>query len=185
MPLFRSGRGGSTPTSALQLQIKRCSLKRAIELNELWHSRFPIAPYNNMVRSGWVNCYLAEHNEICYATAIWTRPIAANRLKDEYRLLELRRMAIADDAPKNTASRMLRIMKNMIKKDQPEVIRLISYQDTESHDGTIYKASGWRIANRSKFVSWSNHSARPGKVEQSKAEKIRWEFPLQNDGGVA
>ena len=49
--------------------------------------------------------------------------------------------AIASDAPKYTATRMLSIMVKRIKKEFPDIVRLISYQDTEVHKGTIYKAA--------------------------------------------
>jgi hypothetical protein len=92
----------------------------------------------------WQGCeaYAAEHSNIYYAVALWGQPVA--RMLNGRGWYELRRMAIADDAPDNTASRMLRIMRLLIAKDRPEVVKLISYQDTEAHTGTIYKWLGIR-----------------------------------------
>jgi hypothetical protein len=96
---------------------------------------------------------------------------------------ELRRFAIAPDAPKNTASRLLSVMVRFIRKNRPHVVKLISYQDTEVHVGTIYKASGWQSASISTKSGWLNHP-RHGNTGghafklQSNAPKIRWELPL-------
>ena len=60
-------------------------------------------------------------------------------------------MAIAEDAPKNTASRMLGWMRRYIKKHLQH-ISLLFPQDTDVRDGTIYKASGWIVANKVKVL---------------------------------
>ena len=178
IPLFRSGRGGAIPTSALQLQIRRCKVVRACELNALWHSRFPKIDWSNVVRNQDYACYVAEHDGIAFAVAIWSSAIAANRLAEGKTALELRRMAISDHAPKNSASRMIGIMRRIIAKEMPHITILISYQDTEVHSGTIYKASGWTPVAQSKGTSWTNETRKRSK-EQSLADKVRWEYRLQ------
>ena len=178
MPLFRSGCGGANPTSALQLRVTRCNVHRACELNQLWHSRFPKIDLSNVVRNADYACYLAEHDGIAYACAIWSSPIAANRLTEGATALELRRMAISSDAPANTASRMLGVMRRQIQKEMPHITLLVSYQDTEVHKGTIYKAAGWAAVAQNKGASWSNASRARNK-EQSLADKVRWELRLR------
>jgi len=148
-----------------------------MELNRKWHSRLPII--NN-----WVNCnlcYGAIYDGIYYAIAMWSNPTA--RLIDHRTVLELRRMAIAPDAPKNTASRMLRIMKYHIRKKMPKIVKLISYQDTEAHKGTIYKASGWRKADNyiSRRRIWEY---RPNRTTQACAPRIRWELNILEAEGA-
>jgi hypothetical protein len=177
IPLFRSGRGGAIPTSALQLQIRRCKVVRACELNALWHSRFPKIDWSNVVRNQDYVCYLAEHDGIAYAVAIWSSPIAANRLAEGKTALELRRLAISDYSPKNSASRMIGIMRRIIAKEMPHITILISYQDTEVHSGTIYRASGWIAAAQNKGASWTNETRQRSK-EQSLADKVRWEYRI-------
>ena len=174
-PLFQAEYGGVTPTSALQLRICKINSKLAVTLNKKWHSRMPQLDCYNICAP----CFGAECGNIYYAIAMWSLPIAANRIKDGQQCLELRRMAIAPDAPKNTASRMLAIMTRMIRKDRPDIIRLLSYQDTEVHKGTIYAAAGWKAVRTSDFVSWDNHSKRPGKINQSLAPKVRWELAIR------
>ena len=147
-------------------------------MNEIWHSRFPKIHWSNVVRNRDYVCFVAEYDNIAYASAIWSSPVAANRLKEGKTTLELRRMAIADDAPKNTASRMIGVMRKIIKKEFPHITLLLSYQDTDVHQGTIYKASGWYLASRNKGTSWTNNTRKRNK-EQSLSDKIRWEFRLQ------
>jgi hypothetical protein len=180
-PLFQGEGGGSIPTSPLQFDIHEIDVETAVQLNGYWHSRLPSVSYSNIVRGGLVHCYVAEFEDAYYATAIWTRPVAANRLKDGYLLLELRRLAISPQAPRNTASRMLGIMTKDLRRKEPSVIRLISYQDTEVHTGGIYKAAGWVAAHLSEFQSWVSHkdAKRMSRVDQVTSAKVRWELPLR------
>lgn len=107
-PLFQAGEGGSIPTSALQLQVYPIVSSFAVRLNARWHSRLPKL-------ANWQQCRVfgAEFQNTWYAVALWSRhPVA--RLLNGRGMYELRRMAIAPDAPKNTGSRMLRIMTLLI-----------------------------------------------------------------------
>ena len=180
MPLFRSGRGGLIPTSALQLKINSCKVHRACELNAIWHSRFPKIDWSNVVRNKDYACYIAEYDDIAYAIAIWSSPIAANRMKEGATALELRRMAISDKAPLNSASRMIGIMRRDISKNLPHITLLVSYQDVDVHQGTIYKASGWKAAAQSNGESWTNKNRTRNKA-QSESNKIRWEYRIQRN----
>jgi hypothetical protein len=176
-PLFHEEGDGSIPISPLQFHFGRCSIDTAIWLNETWHSVFPRVDKSNITRDGRVECFAAEYANRYYATAIWTRPIAANRMTDGDRLIELRRMAIATNAPKNTATRFLGWMTRSIRKSQPDVIRFVSYQDTAHHLGTIYKAAGWHSVSVSNNSDWTTHR-RGRAAAQSNAQKVRWEFDL-------
>lgn len=173
-PLFQVGDGGSTPTSPLQMTVRRIIPARAIVLNQLWHSRLPKLSLSNICRNKRYAFYGAEFEGIWYASAVWTSP-SARLLPDDW--LELKRLAIAEDAPKNTASWMISRMVQKLKKRFPEIVKLISYQDTEVHLGTIYKASGWKIGAHTKFASWT--SSRKRNPDQSKADKVRWEKDIR------
>ncbi|MGD0591078.1 MAG: hypothetical protein ABSA44_09805 [Bacteroidota bacterium] len=93
-------------------------------------------------------------------------------------------MAIAPDAPRYTASRMLGIMAKLIKSKFPQIINLISYQDKEVHKGTIYKAAGWKAIQEHKGGSWNRPNAtnswngkkrtRPD-LNKATGAKVRWE----------
>jgi len=173
-PLFQAEGGGETPTSALQLWFAETDASTAIALNRLWHSRLPVVRKGNVVGGFF---FVAEFDGLYFASAIWTNPVA--RLLPQKTWLELRRMAIAPDAPKNTASRMLGWMTRHIRKRRPQITTLVSYQDKEVHTGTIYRASGWQPVTLADPRSrpWNN-TARGRNKEQSTAPKQRWEKVL-------
>jgi len=176
MPLFRNG-NPLIPNSPKQLNVVSCKPYFACELNALWHSRFPVIHWSNVVRNRDYCCFIAIYDDFVYAVAIWSSPIAANRMKEGISMLELRRLAIAPDAPKFTASWMLSAMRKKIKKSMLHIKTLISYQDTDVHSGTIYKASGWIAANTSKEgMDWRVTRSRNN--AQSLAPKTRWELKI-------
>lgn len=177
-PLFQTGDGGSIPTSALHLFFREITRETFVALNLAWHSRLP-----KVGASQFRIMYGAEYEGLLYAVAAWSNPVA--RLLPQLEWLELRRMAISPEAPKNTASRMLGWMVRDIRKRFADVVRLISYQDCEVHTGTIYKASGWKHAEN--YISrkrgcgpkaaWANRE-RAGRTDQPVAPRMRWEYEL-------
>ena len=68
-------------------------------------------------------------------------------------------------------------MRHIIKNKNPDLNRLISYQDTDVHSGTIYKASGWKIGGTKKNIG-TGWNTRKRNIMQTTAEKIRWEYDL-------
>ena len=177
-PLFQAERGGSIPTSALQLRFDRETVDVARELNALWHSVLPNIAKQNIKGGGPFHvCYSAEHDGGYYAAAIWSTPRAVNRMRwDPHEVLELRRFAIAMQAPKNTASRMLGWMVRDIRRRFPSVCVLVSYQAEDNHVGTIYKASGWKPGPRTEFRPWTHKGGSP---TQSTSAKVRWELQIR------
>lgn len=177
-PLFyQFNQFGSIPSLATELQFETCSIRRAIDLNRQWHSVLPKVDESNILRNARQACYVAQFDGIDYAVAIWTSPVA--RMLNDTPRLELRRLAIGPGAPKNTATRMLAWMRKDVKKRWPELVQLVSYQDTEKHCGTIYKAAGWSVADyeRSGFACWGLSSkSRQRKKSQSTSVKKRWEW---------
>lgn len=176
-PIFFNESLTQCPVSAKQLKFNEISIRTAVSLNMLWHSRLPVVIESNIYRNKRYVCYGASFDGVYYASAIWSSPVAANRIKDGDKIIELRRMAISEDAPKFTASRMLSYMRKDIKKRMPEIAKLISYQDTAVHKGTIYKASGWTAAHYTKGTSWSTTRRKRNK-DQTTADEIRWECNL-------
>lgn len=174
-PLFQAGEGGSIPTSALHLQYLPIGFDTARALNALWHS---VLPNMHVTSSGGgpipAQCYVAEYDEHWYATAIWTAPVNRELGKMGNRILELRRLAIAPPAPKNTASRMLSYMTRDLRKRFPTVEVFISYQAVDHHSGTIYKAAGWSPVGYKVFGRWGDQ--RPRGVPQTTSDKVRWEL---------
>ena len=176
-PLFHEAGSGSIPTSALDLWFLDSSIETVIRLNKCWHSMLPKVFASNITRCSNKALFVAEFNGVYYASAIWTNPSAM--LVPQYEWLELRRLAIAPDAPRNTASRMLAWMTRAIRTRFPNVNKLISYQDCDVHKGTIYKAAGWIPTVQSK--DHRNRGLRSGRkrnMSQTTATKQRWEKDL-------
>ena len=171
-PLFQVEGGGSIPTSPLQLEVVPVGFEYALRLNEIWHSRLP------RMGTGFIKvqpflCFAAVNSGIAYAVAIWSNPVARNLPQREW--LELRRLAVAPDAPRHTCSRMLSVMARLLRRYRPEVSTLVSYSDTAVHAGTIYKAAGWRQASINPHGHWTRRK-RPRPRAQSESPKIRWEL---------
>jgi hypothetical protein len=125
--------------------------------------------------------YAAEFAGNYYAVAIWSQPII--RALCDGKTIELRRLAITASAPKNTASRMLRVMRKLVKKKWPHLERAISYLAVDVHRGTIYRAAGWRPAGmivtaRPQRFSNVNKKTRATGPLQTTSRKQRWEIPL-------
>ena len=164
------------PTTPKKMNLREVGVEFAMRHNEMWHSRLPKTEQSNLIRNKLTAFYGAEFEDHCFAVAIWTSPVA-RKLAEQGTFLELRRLAIAPDAPKFSATWMLGKMIKNIKVKFPEVTKLVSYQDTEVHTGTIYAAANWKKDHISKGAEWSVPS-RPRPKAQSTADKIRWVYDL-------
>lgn len=162
---------------AADLTFNICEKALAVELCRAWHSRLP-----NTQKGPWQFAFaaVAPDGEVV-AVALWNNP-SARTLPNHW--LELRRMACAPSAPKNTASRFLAWMARYFAKEHAHREKLISYQDTAVHVGTMYKAAGWavdfvskaRIRDRSKNRAGTNRKYRSDMngLAPAASEKIRW-----------
>lgn len=169
---------------ASELVMERCPIETARTLTMKWHSRLP-----HTQKAPWVLAFAARTGTKIYAVALWNNPSARNLSRT---WLELRRMAVSDEAPHCTASWFLAAMTKWIKRYMPGVERLISYQDTSVHKGTIYKAAGWvpgavakaRLRDRSKSRIGTNRAYRKNTngLAVDGAEKIRWELKIHTSG---
>ena len=174
-PIFWCG-NAATPIKASQLQLVRCDIETARVLIKSWHSRLP------KTQSGpWQFAFAAHYSDVIYGVALWHNP-SARMLPHHW--LELRRFAIAPDAPHRAASWMLGAMVKWFEKNHPEREKAISYQDEGVHKGTIYAAAGWRKAFRTAARVRDRSANRPSgrkyrtSINGSDADisaKIRWE----------
>ncbi len=164
--------GGSNPTPALHFEW--CERDFAAYYNKLWHSRLPDC---RNYKTATVTCVGTVNGEPC-CVAIWGHPVA--RLLPQKTWLELRRLAVGPNAPRNTASQFIGWMTRWIRKNRPEIIHLISYQDTAVHKGTIYKASGWVCMGKTRHGGGKGWENRPGGSEGhgGKSVKFRWDLLL-------
>ena len=165
---------------ARDLCFERCDKAFAVRLVELWHSRLPEC------QSGpWMFAFHAYHNDVTYAVALWNNP-SARTLPNSW--VELRRLAASPDSPRNTCSRFIGWMVRYFSENNKEFERCISYQDPAVHDGTIYKASNWkidyvagdRVRDRSAKRVGTNRAYRSNKngSEVDSVGKVRWSYGL-------
>ncbi len=133
-PLFPAEE--SAPPAASSLHFAPVTLATAKTLNRLWHSRFP-----EFGGGGMRAAYAAEWGGVYYAVAIWTNPSSPKLPQRAW--LMLKRWAIADDAPPQTASRMMSYMLRHLRRTFREVTTLVSYSDPQRHEGGIYRACSW------------------------------------------
>jgi len=172
------------PITPKDFQFVVIRAQTACKLNAQWHSRLPMIDWSNVVRNTHYVCYAAKFQGEYFAAAIWSSPVAQNRFTNGKQILELRRMAISQACPKNTATRMLAWMRKDIQKRFSDIALLISYQDTEVHLGTIYKADNWLAVADSPGLAWTTENRERNK-EQSLSVKTRWEYKLQDFKKVA
>ena len=161
------------------MKIEQCRAQVACMLNELWHSRLPKIHWSNVVRNTHYICFAIFHEDMVCGVGIWSSPVAQNRMKNGKEILELRRLAIANSAPPNTATQAIGYMQKEIKRTMPDIKKLISYQDTEVHTGTIYKASNWVIGSETPLMDWTTKGRKRNEL-QSTASKIRWEYDIES-----
>ena len=165
------------PTTPKEMRVLEIGVDEVMRYNEMWHSRLPKTDKGNLTRNTYYVFYGAEFKDHCFASAIWTTPVANNRLSTEETWLELRRLAIAPDAPKFTATWMISKMTKLVRLKFPKITKLISYQDTEVHKGTIYAAANWDKLGLTKGTEW-NTGVRKRVSSQSTADKVRWTYAL-------
>jgi hypothetical protein len=177
-PLFFDESSHIAPISPRQFSLRVVDAIYACQMNSVWHSRLPNIHWSNVVRSRVSVCFGVYHEDVCYAVAIWSDPVAAHTMKEGKTALELRRMAISEDSPANTASWMIARMVDHIRKTYPHLSLLVSYQDTAVHRGTIYKASNWTQAGTTQGGgNWQQ--GRERNALQADSIKVRWELRLR------
>jgi hypothetical protein len=167
--------GGEVKASELTVEI--CNPRHARELNAQWHSRLPYTQ-----AGPWMLAFVARNGNEFFGAALWSNPSARTLPKDWF---ELRRLAVAPNAPHCTCSFMLGKMTRWITKNVPFVTRLISYQDVSVHTGTIYRAAGWSIGSTSKARRRDRSKPRAGTERAYRkntngesvdcSAKVRWE----------
>ena len=168
----------AAPDKATGLTVEPFSPTLLVPYNVAWHSRLP-----HVQRGPWRLAFASHYRYTVFAVAFWHNPSARGLPQD---WLELRRMAVAPDAPHCTASHMLGQMRRQIRTLLPDITRLISYQDQDVHTGTIYRAAGWRdawvtkarVRDRSKPRAGTNRAYRSDSngLAPATAAKTRWEI---------
>lgn len=90
-------------------------------------------------------------------------------------ILQLHRMFFVDEAPKNTESRALSMMRKHVRTWLPQIRLLLSYSDPSvGHEGTIYEADGWARFGKTDGAWGFGWSSRKGRREAPVSKKQRW-----------
>ena len=170
------------PARATDLSVSPCPVSKARLLIRAWHSRLP-----HTQAGPWSLAFASTFAGTIFAVALWHNPSARTLPQD---WLELRRMAVAPNAPHCTASHMLSRMARWIRVARPHITRLISYQDVQVHSGTIYRAAGWTPAWTTKPRSRDRSKPRAGTTRAYRsningpapdgAGKVRWELVIRS-----
>jgi hypothetical protein len=160
-------------------------MREAKVLNETWHSMLPRTDLGNLLCGSISVAYAAEYGGKFLGVAIFSQPIV--RSLCDGRTIELRRLALGPDAPKNSASRMMAVTARLVKRKYRWINKIVSYQAVDVHAGTIYRAAGWSPVG--KVVP-----ARPQRMKGSKqratgplqthSRKLRWEKIIGTDAYV-
>lgn len=89
------------------------------------------------------------------------------KLSDNSRVLELRKLCLIDDTPKNTESWFIAKILGYIKNNLKDVEGVLSYADPNvGHQGTIYRAAnflyvGEQIKTNNRIIKYKNKTYHP------------------------
>tara|TARA_R110000751_G_scaffold278518_1_gene380835 strand:+ start:213 stop:974 length:762 start_codon:yes stop_codon:yes gene_type:complete len=76
-----------------------------------------------------------------------------------HEFIELNRLAMIDDTPRNTESRALSVAMRILRKQYPHIQWVVSFADaTQCGDGTIYRAAGFMltgIKQNKEILNWN------------------------------
>lgn len=171
--LFQMIGGGAIPTSPHEFKLKEINRKLAQECYRKWHylgdtgyiSTFNIGIYANSRLWGAISMGSPNAKTM---QGLYTP-------KTQFGWWEIKRLALSDDCPKNSESRIIAVAIRLLKKVR-DVKGIITYADDNvGHKGTIYKASGFKYmglaASKSDFFEEGhNRPKQRGKIVGLKGE---------------
>ena len=141
---------------AKEIIVKVINSKTANEFVKKHHYSGKVVNMSNLH----FGCFLDGklHGVMSYGSPMDKRnvlPLVDSGIKDLnkrwHEMLELNRMAFDDYLPKYSESRCIAISIRLIKKNAPQIKWLLSYSDaTQCGDGTIYRASGFKLTQINK-----------------------------------
>ena len=160
LALFQGQDGGSIPTSAHQFIVRPISKLTANRFIER-HHYLGITPFLSTYHYG------AYFGDLIYGAIAFGTPNATDisglfSKNNQDGVLEIKRLAMTDSAPKNSESRFIAISVRLLRREYPLRL-LVTYADSSLHVGTIYKASGFEYVGltATKCDFWVN-----GKINQ-------------------
>lgn len=135
------------------IQLKAIPATMANNFVKRWHYSGKVVPNSQLHIGAFYQDIL--HGVMSFGASInkkGTINLVAGTGWNEF--IELNRMAFDDFLPKNSESRCLSIALKLIKKHAPHIKWVISFADaTQCGDGTIYRASGFKLVGIAKNTS--------------------------------
>lgn len=132
---------------AKEIIVKVITSKVANAFIKKYHYSNKVVP-NSSLHFG---CFLDKqlHGVLSYGSPFMkTKVLSMVRATKWNEMLELNRMAFDDYLPKYSESRCIAISIKLIKKNAPQIKWILSFADgTQCGDGTIYRASGFKLTS--------------------------------------
>jgi len=98
-----------------------------------------------------------------------------SRELDADHLLELTRMFFVDEAPFNTESKGLAMLRRFVRRWFPQIRLLLAYSDpAQGHRGTVYEADGWCAFGKTARSHGYGWKSRQGRRDECVGAKTRW-----------
>ena len=130
---------------AKEIRVEVINSKTANEFVKKYHYSGKVVPNSKLHFGAFLDGKL--HGVMSFGASInknGTINLVENTGWNEF--IELNRMAFDDYLPKNSESRCISIAISLIKKNAPHIKWIISFADgTQCGDGTIYRASGFKL----------------------------------------
>ena len=157
-PSFQMVESGAVPTSTLHVKdliVRLCSFKDISNIFERYHYK------GKHMGGGISECFSLLYNGNIVGGAVLGKPRHENKYPDS---IDIRRMALIDECPKNSESFFLSKIILWIKKNT-YYKKVLSYADKSvGHVGTIYKAANFYKVGEtspSKHIYWRGHLYHP------------------------
>ena len=138
--------------SAKDIVLKPISSSSANRICKLYHYSGKVVP-NSQLHFG---VFYKGHCEgvMQFGPSMDKRRMATNLKIKMNEFLELNRMAFSDNLPNYSESRAISVAHRIIKKNYPNIKVILSFSDgTQCGDGTIYRASGFKLLDIKKNKS--------------------------------
>jgi hypothetical protein len=98
-----------------------------------------------------------------------------SRELDAERILELTRMYFIDEAPANTESAGLGMLRRFVRRWFRGIRLLLAYSDpAQGHRGTVYEADGWAPFGHTVPSHGYGWKSREGRRNERVGSKVRW-----------
>lgn len=151
------------------MMIRRCQPSEALAVVAWLKERH----YLHSAPPGFVHVLEILKGRERWGALILGRPTARELNPD--RVLELTRAYLIDEAPKNSESQALALMRKHVRTWLPQIRLLLAYSDPAAgHDGTIYEADGWAQFGKTTHKNGFGWRSRPNRTDDPVTPKLRW-----------